>query len=145
MAIVLGLDCKLFRGAAGATANTLMSNVKDVTMNLTKATADITTRKANGWRVQVGTLKEASLEFEMLYDPEDADCQAIMNAYLNNTPLAFFVSDGEGNGLDADFSINDCNQGQALEEGVTFSVTATPTDIGGSSGRAPVWESGSGS
>ena len=94
--IKLGLDCKLMRGTAGTTATTEMKNVKNVTLNLEKAEADITTRAASGWRVYAGTLKEASIEFEMLYDTEDEDFTTILNAFLNGTVLSMFVSDGSG-------------------------------------------------
>ena len=135
MAIKVGLDMKLKRGTAGTQASTEMKNVKDVTLNLEKGEADVTTRGAAGWRVYVGTLKDASLEFEMNYDPNDADYSALLNAFLNNTALSFFVSDGSGNGLDADFVITGFNNNQPLEEASTISVTAKPT----LSSRNPAW------
>ncbi len=100
-----------------------------------------TTRATKGWKASVATLKEASLEFGILYDTEDADFQAFSNAYFNNTPLALFVSDGAGNGLDADFSITGFSVEQPLEEALSVSVTAKPT----ASTRAPAWKTGSGS
>lgn len=144
MAIVLGLNCKLFRGTAGTTAATEMKNVKDVTVSLETGEADITTRAAKGWRVSAATLKEASIEWGMLYDTDDADTQAVSTAFFNNTPLALFVSDGDGSGLDCDASITQFNIEQNLEEGVNISVTAKPTNIGGTAGRAPSWKTGSG-
>ena len=135
MAIVLGLNAKLFRGTAGVKAATEMTNVKDVTLSLESGDADVTTRATQGWRASVATLKEGSLEFEMNYDTEDADFTAIQAAFLANTALAFFVSDGSGNGLDADFSITAFNIEQPLEEAMTVSVTAKPT----ASTRAPSW------
>ena len=42
MAIVLGLNAKLLRGAAGSTANTEVKNVKDLTLNLESGEADVT-------------------------------------------------------------------------------------------------------
>lgn len=145
MAIVLGLNCKLFRGTAGTTAVTEMKNVKDVTVSLETGEADITTRAASGWRVSAATLKEASIEWGMLYDTDDADTQAISTAFFSNTPLALFVSDGAGSGLDCDASITQFNIEQNLEEGVSISVTAKPTNIGGTAGRAPSWKTGTGS
>lgn len=100
-----------------------------------------TTRATKGWKASVATLKEASLEFGILYDTEDADFQAFSSAYFNNTPLALFVSDGAGNGLDADFSITGFSVEQPLEEALSVSVTAKPT----ASTRAPAWKTGSGS
>lgn len=133
--LIVGLSAKLYRGAAGAQAATEMKNVKDVTLNLEKGEADVTTRATAGWRNYIGTLKDASLEFEMNYDTTDSDYSALLSAYFNNTALAFFVSDGSGNGLDADWIITGFNTRQPLDEAVTVSVTAKPTCVS----RAPSW------
>lgn len=94
MAIVLGLDAKLLRGDAGATGATEVKNVKDLTLNLESGDADVTTRATGGWRASAATLKEASLEFGILYDTEDADFQAFQEAYFGNTPIVLFITDG---------------------------------------------------
>ena len=135
MAIVLGLNAKLLRGAAGSQANIEVKNVKDLTLNLESGEADVTTRATGGWRATAGTLKEASLEFGILYDTEDADFQAFQAAYFSNTPLALFITDGAGSGLDADWSITAFTVEQPLEEAVSVSITAKPT----ASTRAPAW------
>ena len=135
MAIVLGLVAKLLRGTAGATGATEVKNVKDLTLNLESGEADVTTRATQGWKASVATLKEASLEFGILYDTEDADFTAFQAAYFGNTPIALFVTDGNGSGLDADWSITGFSMEQNLEEAVTVSVTAKPT----ASTRAPAW------
>ena len=93
--------------------------------------------------MSAATLKEASIEFEMRYDPGDADFQAVQNAFFSNTPLAIFVSDGSGGGLDCDCVVTNFSIDQSLEEAVKVSVTLKPTNIGGSSGRAPAWTTGS--
>ena len=49
MAIVLGLDAKLFRGEAGTQATIEVTNVKDVSLTLESGEADVTTRAAQGW------------------------------------------------------------------------------------------------
>ena len=135
MAIVLGLNAKLLRGAAGSTGATEVKNVKDLTLNLESGEADVTTRATGGWRATAGTLKEASLEFGILYDTEDADFQAFQAAYFSNTPIALFITDGAGSGLDADWSITAFTVEQPLEEAVSVSITAKPT----ASTRAPAW------
>jgi len=137
MAIVLGLDAKLFRGVAGSQAATEVTNVKDLTLNLESGEADVTTRATHGWKASAATLKEASLEFTILYDPSDADFTAFQSAYFGNTPIALFVSDGQdtAHGLDADFSITAFSMEQPLEEAISVSVTAKPT----ASTRAPQW------
>ena len=135
MAIVLGLNAKLLRGAAGATGTTEVKNVKDLTLNLESGEADVTTRATGGWRATAGTLKEASLEFGILYDTEDADFQAFQEAYFSNTPISLFITDGASGGLDADWSITAFTVEQPLEEAVSVSITAKPT----ASTRAPAW------
>ena len=137
MAIALGLDAKLFRGTAGSRAATEVTNVKDLTLNLESGEADVTTRATKGWKASAATLKEASLEFTILYDTEDADFTAFQSAYFGNTPLALFVSDGQdtAHGLDADFSITAFSVEQPLEEAISVSITAKPT----ASTRAPEW------
>ena len=100
MSVVLGLDAVLYRGTAGQQGSTEVTNVKDLTLNLESGEADVTTRKTQGWKASIATLKEGSLEFEMLYDTADADFQAFQAAYFGNTPIALFVSDGAGTGVD---------------------------------------------
>ena len=137
MAIKLGLDAKLFRGVAGTQGTIEVTNVKDVSLSLESGEADVTTRKAKGWKLSVATLKEASLEITILYDTEDEDFLAFKEAYFSNTPLSLFVTDGDttAHGLDADFSVTGFTVDQPLEEAVTVKVTAKPT----ASSRAPVW------
>ena len=137
MAIKLGLDAKLFRGTAGTQGTIEVTNVKDVSLSLESGEADVTTRKAKGWKLSVATLKEASLEITILYDTEDEDFLAFNTAYFTNTPISLFVTDGDttAHGLDADFSVTGFTVDQPLEEAVTVKVTAKPT----ASDRAPVW------
>lgn len=136
MALVLGLDAKIFYGTAGSTATTELSNTRDVTLNLETAEADVTTRAAQGWRETVATLKDASVEWVMIYDTADAGFTAIKDAFFNNTAIALAVLDGVGgSGLDADFSITTFSRDEALEEALTVSITARPTR----STRAPAW------
>ena len=135
MGTVIGINAKLFRGVAGTTAATEMKNVKDVNLDLDKVEIDVTTRKSGGWRDYVAGLKDASLEFDMKYDTADANYKAMLQAYLNNTAVALFVSDGEGNGMDADWVISKFSVPQELEDAVKVSVSAKPScEI-----RNPVW------
>ena len=131
----LGLDAKLFHGVAGTKATSELKNVKDVTLTLETGEADITTRAAEGWRTYAATLKEGSVEFEMVWDTEDTGFKAIKEAYFNNTPIALFVSDGAESGLDADFVVTTFSRSEPLEEALTVSVTCKPTLVN----RAPAW------
>ena len=73
MGIRLGLDAKLFRNAASYDTPDwqVMVNVKDLTLNIEAGEADVTTRGNNGWRAIVATLKDGSIEFEMVWDTAD--------------------------------------------------------------------------
>ena len=138
----IGLDCKLYYNAAGnedpiVPGNwTELTNCRDVTLNLEKGEADVTTRGNAGWRATAGTIKDGSIEFEMVWDTADAGFTAIKDAYFNNTPIALAILDeAGGEGLDADFSITNFSRKEALEQAITVSVTAKPTY----STRAPAW------
>lgn len=140
----LGLQAKLLYGVAGASATSEAKNVKDLTLSLETGTADITTRGTSGWRAKMATLKEGSLEFQTNYDTSETFCSTLITNFLGNSAMAFFVTDGAGTGLLADWALTNCTIEQPLEEAVSLSVTAEPTDIGGASGRAPAWVSASG-
>ena len=91
---------------------------------------------AEGWRLTAATLKEASVEFEMVWDPNDGGFSAIKEAYFSAEPLALFVSDGNEKGLDADFVVTSFSRSEPLEEALTVSVTCKPTLVN----RAPTWK-----
>lgn len=133
----LGLDAKLYRntGVFATPVWDLIGNVRDLTLSLEAGEADVSTRSNNGWRATVGTLKDASLEFEMVWDTADADFTAIRDAFLNNTTIEFAVMDGlitgagssGSQGLRATFRIASFSRNEALEEAITVSVAAKPT------------------
>ena len=133
----LGLDAKLYRnsGTYATPGWDVIGNVRDLTLNLETGEADVSTRGNNGWRATVGTLKDASLEFEMVWDTADADFTAIRHAFLNNTTIEFAIMDGlisgvgssGSQGLRALFRIASFSRNEALEEAITVSVTAKPT------------------
>lgn len=141
MAAILGMNCKLYRQttgtraawpASGAAPNLdEVGNVRDATINLETGEADTTTRGNNGWRSTEATLKDGSVEFEMVWDNSDADFTAIKDAYFNSTTIALAALTGVSTtagvqGLWADFSITNFSQTQGLEDAVVVSVTAKP-------------------
>jgi len=141
MSLKLGLDCKAYFGIAGAQASTLIANIKSVTINMEKGEADVTVRGGSGWRMTVGTLKDGSVEFEMVWDTEDAFFAAMHTAYFGNTNIALMFLDGAlgtagSQGLDADFSITNFTRNEQLEEAVTVNVTVKPSY---STTHPPVW------
>ena len=140
MAIALALNAKAYYGTAGSTATTEVENIRDITLNLNKDEADVTTRGANGWKLTVGTLKNGSIDSSIVWDDEDAFFTAIKNAYFNDTPIAMLFLDKEnGQGLDADFSVTNFTRNENLPEALTADITLKPTY----STRYPAWTEGS--
>jgi len=134
MAIRLGMEAVLnykAGGQDGAGSWVELANVRDVTLSLEAGEADVTTRANSGWRAVVATLKEASVEFEMVWDTADAGFGAVKDAYLNNAPIGMQILDGSssgaGEGLQADFMITSFSRSESLEEAITVSVTAKVT------------------
>jgi hypothetical protein len=126
MAIRLGLDAKLYVNSSEVT------NCRDLTLSLEKATADVSTRGNNGWRAMVGALKDATLEFQMVWDTADANFTTIKDAFLNNTNLYVSVEDGggaygAGSGLQFTGMVENFSRNEPLEEALTVDVTIRPT------------------
>ena len=132
MGTKLGMKGKIYYmvgGQSGGGAWTPLNNVRDVKTPLTKAEADVTTRENNGWEATTGTLRSGSVEFDMIYDPENAAYAAIQSAFLTDGAIiGLQVLDGEGgHGLQADFEIMDISRSEPLKEAMTVSVTAKIT------------------
>ncbi len=147
MGVKFGLDAKLYFCAAGIGGTptwTELTNVKNVTLTLQKGEADVTTRANNGWKATAGTLKEGTIEFEMVWDTADAGFTAIKDAYFNNSIIGLAVMDGlitgagsNGNqGLWADCMITDFSRDEPLEDAISVKVTAKPTY----SVNPPIWK-----
>lgn len=128
---VLGFQAKLFRGTAGSTATIEMKNVKDLTPSMEKNLIDVTTRSTNGWRMWAAGLKDAGLELQCQYDPQSADWIALHNAFINDTPISLAVTDGLGNGIEADWIVSTDNSPQPLEEAIVTNFTLKPTSKAG--------------
>lgn len=142
MAVKLGMQAKLYRQTSGTRAAwpgtgsapnlEVIGNVKDVTLSLETGEADVTTRANSGWRASIGTLKEGSVEFEMVWDTDDEGFAALQAAYFGNTSIALAILDGESDvtgvqGLWADFSVINFSREEPLEDAIKAKVTVKPT------------------
>lgn len=134
MASVLGMNAKLYRntGTYGSPTWDLVPNVRDLTLNLETAEADVTTRANSGWRATVPTLREASIEFEMVWDPSDTDFTAIQTAFLAGSTVEFLVLDGlqattGSQGLRASCAVLGFTRSEPLEDAIKVSVKLKPT------------------
>jgi predicted secreted protein len=132
--IKLGMEAKLYRnsGSFATPAWSELENVKDLTLNLEAGEADVTTRGNGGWRATVATLKDGSIEFDMVWDTADANFTSIKDAFFGGTAVEFAVMDGNitttgSQGLRASMSITGFSRSEALEEAIMVNVTAKPT------------------
>ncbi|MCL2641114.1 MAG: hypothetical protein FWD53_09745, partial [Phycisphaerales bacterium] len=90
------------------------------------------------------TLKEGTIEFEMIWDTNDTGFSAIQKAYFDNSIIGIAAMDGPitgtgsaGNqGLWADCMITDFTRDEPLEEALSVKVTAKPTY----SANPPIWK-----
>ncbi len=127
---VLGMNAEIYQGTAAAALGslTLITNVKDVTLSMEAAEADVTTRANSGWRGTAATLRTASVEFDMVWQSADASFDAIRLAFLGSTTLEFAILDGDRavsgvQGLKGTFSVTAFNRNEPLEEAISVSVT----------------------
>ena len=131
MSVRLGLQCKAYLKRGSPAAWHEVGNFRNVTLNLEKGEADITTRAANGWKLTVGTLKEGSVETEMVWDTDDLNFQAIKDAYFSDLSVEMAFLDGANaagsQGLYARFSVTNLSRDENLEEAVIAKVTLKPT------------------
>jgi hypothetical protein len=135
MGINMSLDAKLYRGPAGSTAATEVNTCKDVSLKIKKGEAKISSR-ASRWALVKGAMKEAEFDVEFNSDASDVHLQAMITAFVSDTPLAFKIADKTtGQGLDADFEIMEMDDEQKLEEGITIKFTIKPTYVS----RYPTW------
>ena len=143
MSHVIGLDAKLYYDAAGVGVGTWteLTNVRDVTLNLEKSEADVTTRANNGWRAIAALLKDGSVEWEMVWDSDDAGFTAIKDAYFNGTLIGLAIMDGVittpgSQGLQANFEVMNFSRSEPLEDALKVNVTVKP---GYSPSTPPAW------
>lgn len=141
--IKLGLDGVIYLNNGGTVLVPVWlecQDVKDVNINLEKGEADLTTRKNNGWRARRGTLKDGSVEFDMLQDLDDPAYNILQRAFLLNQQIEVCAMNGDvtkpgASGLRAMMDVMSFSEAQPLEDGIGNSVKLAPTPAA----VAPYW------
>jgi hypothetical protein len=130
---VLGFNGKLYRntGTYGSPTWNEVPNVKDLSVSIEKGEADASTRESS-WKQVRGSLKDATIEFGMVYDTGDVDWTALRDAFLNSTPVELAIADGAiaTNGtqyLRVSVEVMKFSTTQALAEVFTTDVSCKPT------------------
>lgn len=137
-----GSSCILYRNTGTYETPTWddVPIIRDLTLTLEKGEADVTTRAGAGFRQRIGTLKDARVEFEIVWETGDADFEAYRDSWLNDTLVDCAVMDGDittedQQGLRAEFETFNFSRQEPIDGAVTASVNIAP----GFSTNAPSW------
>jgi hypothetical protein len=130
----MGFEGKLYRNEGNYASPdwSEIPNVADLSLTLEKGEADVTTRAAAGWRWTKGALKDGTVEFQMVWDADDDDVQALLSAWLVGTPIEFAVMDGDiqeagSEGLRATMEVLKFSRGEGKEDAMMVEVAIKPT------------------
>ena len=123
MGVNYGLDAKLYRGTAGATASTEVKNVRDLNYDSEWQDEDISTR-GSPFELSGATMMKLAINWDMIANDADADLAAIRDAHETKTVLAFKVVDKtSGKGVDADFLVMKCARKQGLKGVISYDIS----------------------
>jgi predicted secreted protein len=103
-------------------------NVSNLALNLSHATADVTTRAHAGWRTQVATLKEATIEFDMLDVVDDPSVALIRQAFFSRQQLHVLCLNGPRDevgswGIKSLVEVTRFNRAEQMGQAIVISVT----------------------
>lgn len=135
---MLGFECKLYRGAAGAKASTEVTTAKDVTPGHTTDPVEASNR-ASAYKKYLQGMIDAGVEFNFEFDKDDAHCMAFLTAAVGRTDLAVYVELAVGVGLDMDCCIFTNSLDQPLADSQKISFSAKPS---AKAGREPAFTLG---
>jgi len=116
---------KLGKDATISGLGLVAASVKNVTIDFSKAEADVSTRGTGGYRATIGTLKECQIEAEIVVGAE-ADLAGLRDAFEDGEPGALTFSDG-GGVLSNMFEVMSLSITQELENAIMATVTFKTT------------------
>lgn len=144
MAFVLGLNAvtALNSGTTAVPVYEIIENIRDENINLDTALADVTTRASNGFRMQIATLSEGSIEAQMVYNTADDDFEDVREAFFTRTRLLMGFFDGNPvtagtQGLVGGFGVTNFSIARELENAMLVDVTFTARE--NDVGAGPAW------
>jgi len=140
MTQVLGLDCKAYyndvdAGGSGtiASPNWLeLDVIKDVTLNLAMAEADVTTRAAGGIEIMEPSLLQISVSAMLKWLNNDTQCTLLWDAFFARTALDLMILTGESTdtnavGVRGDFKVLGFPRKEELATAVEIDLTLKPS------------------
>jgi hypothetical protein len=141
---VLGKDAKLYfsstaltstSSAAALAGATEFDNVQDVNVNLTKDQVEINSRANSGFKQKVGTLKDATISFKIVWKPGDTSFNAFRDAYLNDAEIAVWGLDGVktaasgSQGPAGNFNVVNFSRNEPIADVITADVELAPSSF----------------
>jgi hypothetical protein len=112
-----------------------MNNVRDLSMPDERGEADISCRGSD-WELVKSTMRKIELGWQMLWDEDDPDFQAILAAYNARAPIALMcLAAANAQGPDADWEIMKFAKTEDLRGATVADVVAKPTYVT----RYPTW------
>lgn len=132
--IPLGYQAKAYINTATGASPTWkeVDIIRNVTLNLEKGDADVTTRAAAGWKEVLPTLKEASIDSELVWDSDHEIFTTLLDAFINDKNLEFLFLDGSvtkkgSQGLRAVCGVFKFSRDEQLDGALIASVSFKPT------------------
>ena len=132
----VGLTCKFYRNTNiyGAPSWSLIESVRDLTLALDKALADISARSSD-IRLQRSTLKEVPIEFTLVRHnttAAKAEWKYFFDAWWSGSSVDVLALDGTtadtgASGVRGEYEVIGFSRGEPLEDAVTASVRLVPT------------------
>jgi predicted secreted protein len=129
----LGLNAKFYRntGTYATPVWTEVTAIRDLTLSDSMSEADVTRRSSGGWRETVATLREASVDFDMVNVQGDTQVSDMRAAYAARSTVEFAILDGGvavsgTRGLRASCQVTKFELSQELENAQMYSVTIKP-------------------
>lgn len=132
-----GMNAKAYFATVAATPPDLstmteIGNIINVNKSTQAATADCTTRANNGWRIKGQTLKELTVDIEMMFKVNDPFYTALKAAYFGNGEihLAFLTGARELEGSEGpkcNFIVSKFDVKEELEDAIKISATVEPS------------------
>ena len=123
-----GRNCKVYHGAAGAQAATLIADVIEATLDLADDVVDVSTR-GREFKSSDVALTDATVTIVILRkDSTQTGYEALRAAKIGKTPIALMVLDGDkddadSQGIDADFVVTGMSRPETLSDGVKITFT----------------------
>jgi hypothetical protein len=123
----IGIEGRLYYGAAEAQADTPAENIRDLTLDLKADEVDASTRAHGGYKAYLRGLKDCSVDWKMNADGSDAFYQALRNSFTEGTAIALAVLDEEGGaGIDADFQVISCPRAEPNSGVMEITIAVKP-------------------